>query len=212
MVLGEVLDARPRDDEVVEVHDRGRAVVARDRRPSDLHVRLVDGEQVEVARLPVLRLEPRLDDQDSARLEVGGHRGHGGPQLRLRARVADRREEAGDGVEAPAEIERGHVAVVERDARQPLACDLEEPFVEVEPGHVRVAVAELGQVLSGSARHVEERARVRLALPDQLIHASRLAGVVLEPVDEVVELGRAVEHGTIEPWRSIREWTSATST
>ena len=162
--------------------------------------------------LPVLRLEPGLDDQDAARLEVTGHRPDRGAQLLLRPGVADRREEAGDGVEAPAEVERRHIGVVERDVRQPLARDGEQTLVEVEPRHVGIPVGEERQVLAGTARHVEQRARLGAPLANQLVDAPRLAGVVLEAVDEVVELGRALEHGTIEPWQSIRESTSATST
>jgi hypothetical protein len=120
-------------------------------------------------------------------------------------------------------VERRHVTVVEGHVRKALAGDGEERFVEVEPSHVRIAIAQLRQVLAGAAGDVEERARIGPALTDQVVEPPCLPGVVLEAVDEVVEIGRAVEDArtfappvccggrTIRAWRSILASTSVTS-
>ena len=144
---------------------------------------------------PGLRLEPRLDEQDAARLEVRRHGGDRRVQPLLGHRVADCGEEARDGVEATPEVEGGHVAVVERELGQPLARHGEQTVVEVEALRVREALPQLGEVLAGAARDVEQRARLRPPLLDQLHEPLRLGRVVLEGVDEVVELLGAVEHG-----------------
>lgn len=78
---------------------------------------------------------------------------------------ADRAEEAGDDVEAPAEGEVTHVGLPQREAGEAQPGDREEPLVEVDAFAVEVG-AQVLQVLAGAARDVEERSRLRPSLPD----------------------------------------------
>ena len=106
----------------------------------------------------------------------------------------DRAEEAGDDVEATAEVEVAHVALLQRDVGHAPACDVEQPRVEVEPFALEARVQML-EVLAGAARDVEQRRRVGVMLADDPLERRHFACVVLERVLEVVELGRSA-YGT----------------
>jgi hypothetical protein len=76
---------------------------------------------------------------------------------------------------------------VEREVAEPLPCDREQAFVEVDALAVE-ASAETGEVLPCSARDVEQRSRLGRAGANDLVDARALGLVVLERVLEVVEL------------------------
>src|SRR5208337_567413 len=66
-------------------------------------------------------------------------------------------------------------------------------FVEIDAVN-RVVLLQKFCVLTGAARDVEYRARARHGIDDQSAQTLALAGVVLEVIDGVVELGTLEEH------------------
>ena len=121
--------------------------------------------------------------------------------------VADRAEETGDHVEAPAQAEVPHVTLVERDSGEALTRDREQLRLEIEP-FAAVPAAELGEVRSRAARHVEKRLRAGLPGLDELVDEHRLARVVLEGVDSVVEPCAGPEHPGYAAWAAVRSPSS----
>jgi hypothetical protein len=94
-----VLRPLGRRDEVVELKDREVPFAAGDAHAGDLQLGLVDGDHVRPADDPVVRGDPRLEDQRAAGLLVARHRDQCGVEPLLGEDVRDRAEQAGDRVE-----------------------------------------------------------------------------------------------------------------
>jgi hypothetical protein len=157
----------------------------------------VGGERVHVdARQPRLGFDPPVDDEHTARREMARH-----PRHRLRERVgiievADRAEQARDGVEGATEVERVHVPERKRYLGQPRARHLEETRLEVDAGNIGEGRAEQLEMPAGATRDIEQRRRRGVPASDQRDERRRLRLVVLEGVQEVVQVRGAVEHGS----------------
>ena len=173
----------------MHVHDRRPSLDPALGHASELHLGPVDVDPVQPVGLERLRRDPRFHDEDAPRLEVAGHLGNSGLQLFLGTQVADGAEQADHRVEAPSQIEVQHVAVMQGDARQLATGDRQHGLVQIDPLHFEELLEE-AQVFPGAAGHVQQAPQrpPRVAL-QQGTHAIRLAGVILEAVDEVVPGG-----------------------
>jgi hypothetical protein len=113
-----------------------------------------------------------------------------------RAQVADRAEEAHDGVVPATEIEVAHVGQHEA-ARGTLAvCDLHERRVQVDAIHRQaVSFGEQSRVLARPARDIEHRVQPGPRPRQYIEEPVGLVFVVLEAgVDEIVELSGFAVH------------------
>ena len=110
--------------------------------------------------------------------------------------ASDGAEQAGDDVEAAAEVETGHVAEMKADIRQTSPGKREQVLIKIdafdlEPG------SELGKMLAGAAGHIQERARRPLdRLFDHQAHFGCFSLVILGRVDSIV-----IGCGFREHWR-----------
>jgi hypothetical protein len=176
-------------DQMVHVQDRPRATLQGLVHPDDRSVRSTKDSCVEHTRPVGTREEPGLHDDDAARAEVSREPRHGPSQIALAPNVADRREQAGHGIEGPSEVEGLHPRADEPDAGQLLTRSPEHPGVRIDPGDLEPAL-EMYEVIPGSARHVEQRPGVRSSEPSNEVgDLTRLLCVVLPGVDRVVVRG-----------------------
>src|SRR5207302_1262020 len=138
-------------------------------------------------RLELPCLDPGLDQHRATRLDVASEAGESTIQVAHGRQVADRRKQAHDRAEGPAQLEVPHIARVELRSRILLAGDIEHPRIDVD-AHYLVSTAQVRDVTTGAAGDVQDRrpAKVRL----QPFGFSR---VVLPGVDRVVEPLRAPE-------------------
>ena len=121
------------------------------------------------------------------------------PQILVGLHVADGAEEAGDDVEAPAEVHRDHIGLDELRALDVLPRELEHLPVDVEANAGKV-VPEVLEVVARPASDVQEvdSARCLMSL-DYLLEDGRLLRIVLLGVDEIVVGGEApVEYLTLQ--------------
>ena len=146
------------------------------------------GEDEGYARAPMIRSEPRLDDQRTAGTYVPRHAGDRGFEAAEGLDDANRAEQAGDDVVSAAEIEIGHVGAGINAQRV------------LEPRSAQIAVIDIGAidgvvlleeagVLAGAAGNIEDGAGAGDRRIDQGAEAIRFAVVVLEAVDGVVKFG-----------------------
>src|SRR5918994_159754 len=198
VALGEVLDSRPAQDQVVEVEHGDVILAFGDRQSCRLELGLVDEERRQVADSPGVGLEPRFDGQHPAGQEVASHRGHGRSEPVGRAGVADRREQAGHHVELLTEIEVDHVGDLDAGARAAGARRRHHLGVDVDSHAPRLG-CEVLEVAAGAARDVEERCRADARGGDPAQDLVGLGSVVLfrGAVEGVVEIHRLVEHGPL---------------
>ena len=130
-------------------------------------------------------------------LEVSRHRRDRGVELVAVGDVPDRAEQARDGVEPPAEVEVRMSPVWSGTEPSLPAGDREQALVDVHALDLELGPERL-EVLARAAGDVEQGARGRVAGADQLGQPRRLAGVVLERVERVVELGERVGHRVLQ--------------
>jgi hypothetical protein len=143
-------------------------------------------------------VKPGLDDEDSSRIDVGGHPADCSAQVVERRHVSDRREQTGDDIEPAAEVERSHVPVVDGDVGEPVPGDLTESGVWLDTLDAQ-CVSKAAEMTSGTARDIEQRPCLRDAVANQSEDGRGLVGVRLAPhrVHDVVDLGAATVGGRV---------------
>jgi hypothetical protein len=191
----ERLDALRGRDDVVHLRRRHPLVAQpaqRDARERD--PRPIVGEDVGAAWEPGVGREPRLHEKHAARLQMACERVRGGGETVGAADEADRAEEAGDDVEAPAQVEVAHVGAMQPEAGEARPGDREQSLVDVH-ALAGELVTQVLEVLPGPARDVEQRPRLRPPFAHEARECGCFRGVVLERVLEVVEIGaRGIRH------------------
>ena len=151
------------------------------------------GHHDAVVRLPVaadvagdepVALQPGIDDERPAGLQVVAHRGQRRPQVGVGGHVADGTEEAGDDIEPAPQGERPHVPDTERHRRQLLGgrgnigSEMSTP---TRSSTWRANSTRNAPVPQPTSSNDETGPRRDTTLGDDLV---RLAGVVEESVDQ----------------------------
>jgi hypothetical protein len=126
VLFDEMLDARFGSHEVMHIEVGDVAHAASETQPDNHHLfvaRDVRGASVCVA--PFVGSNPTVEDQYASRSDMCRETSDGRLQRGGLSYVTDAAEEAGNYVEAPAEVQLSHVSKVERHAGQLSPCDLE---------------------------------------------------------------------------------------
>lgn len=165
MVLDEGLDSLVRRDGPVEVEGADVTTPAVDRDSAGCDPRVARGFGDSDVLRPAVWVDLRLDDQDTAVVEVTGHVGDGGADVLETEQVADAAEQAGDRIERTFEVEVAHIAEENVDFRKTLTCTAEHRLADIEAADGEVSL-EVEEMRTGPAGDVEQRRSRRATLPD----------------------------------------------
>ncbi len=138
---------------------------------------------------PLVGPQPWFDNEDTARIQVASHRTNSARQI---ACVPDRGEETHNGIKSFANVEGFHWSTVHAYTGS-LLCDFYQLSVEIESLAVELT-PEVFEVFAGSTRNIKEAPGLRDPSLNGIANPCRFAGVVLEGIGEIVEVGRLVEH------------------
>src|SRR6516162_3103724 len=155
MRLGEVLYSVWRADEVMEGDHRDPVLDRADMHAGDLEMGLVNERGIGTAGVERFETEPRLDDEQTARLDVTAHVLNRAHQPLPGLDVGKRREQAGDNTKAPAEVELRHIGTVKGDAGAFSLSRFQHIGIDVQSFHI-IFLAEKGQVPSRPTGNIEE--------------------------------------------------------
>jgi hypothetical protein len=154
VTLSEMSDLGARTNQVVGVQNRTIGDTIRPHHSYRSAAGSLHLDDLDVPRHPLLRSKPRLHDEDTTLVEMGCHAQDGAVQALNRAHIADRRKQAGNGVEGPVKVERRHVGTDQFGTRATPLSDAQETGFNVETDTMHLLAEEL-EMSTGPTCHVE---------------------------------------------------------
>jgi hypothetical protein len=135
------------------------------------------------------RLEPRIDQENAAGIEMFAHTLNGGAKTGLCEDVTNCREQAGDDVVAPTQREIHHIANLEGSLRALATRYFDEGRLQINAVDPEPEVEDAPGMSPRAAAHVENGLSGRAYLSDQRLEETSFGAVVLLlGVQEVIEL------------------------